>query len=98
MKTALAFILSVSVLLCAAAPADAQSEAGSGGNPWFSLKLVEHPWYFGVYGGYANNTLYQGGAENSRPGKIWNSEHGWTVAIPLRQYSILRRCVKEKSG
>jgi hypothetical protein len=62
----------------------APTEADSGGNHWFNLKPVEHPWYFGVYGGYAYNTLYQGGAENSRPGKTWESGHGLTIGLPVR--------------
>ncbi|MDR3172404.1 MAG: PorT family protein [Treponema sp.] len=71
-------MLCACILLWAPAYADAQSEASS------SLKLVEHPWYFGIYGGYAHNTLYQGGAEDSRPGKAWESGHGWTIGIPVR--------------
>jgi hypothetical protein len=80
------FCVSVGVMtfLFAAAPLNAQAEAGSGGNPWFNLKPAEHPWYFGVYGGYAHNTLYQGGVEDSRPGKTWESGHGWTIGLPLR--------------
>jgi hypothetical protein len=84
MKINCGFMLCACVLLCAPAYVDAQTEDGSGGNQWFSLKLVEHPWYFGVYGGYANNTLYQGGAENSRSGKTYESGPGWTIGIPLR--------------
>jgi hypothetical protein len=75
-------------ILFVAAAADAQTEGGSrtetSGNSWFNLKPVENPWNIGIYGGYANNTLYQGGAENSRPGKTWESGHGWTIGIPVR--------------
>ncbi|MDR1374467.1 MAG: PorT family protein [Treponema sp.] len=60
------------------------AQAKDGGNPWFNLKLIEQPWYIGVYGGYANNAIYQGGAENSRPGKIWENGHGFIAAIPAR--------------
>jgi hypothetical protein len=84
MKNICGFMLCACTLLWAPAYADAQTENGSGGNQWFSLKPVEHPWYFGVYGGYANNTLYQGGAENSRPGKTYESGYGWTIGVPVR--------------
>jgi hypothetical protein len=72
------------VLFWAVAPLSAEPLSGSGGNPWFNLQPVEHPWSFGVYGGYAHNTLYQGGAEDSRPGKTWESGHGWTIGLPVR--------------
>jgi hypothetical protein len=71
-------------ILFVAASATAGGQTEGGGNPWFNLNLVEHPWYLGVYGGYANNTLYQGGAEHIRAGKVWESGHGWTVGIPAR--------------
>jgi hypothetical protein len=63
---------------------NAQAETGSGGNPWFNLKLAEHPWYFGVYGGWTYNTLYQGGAEDYRPTQAWEGAGGWTIGLPVR--------------
>jgi hypothetical protein len=66
-----------------------QEEAGvqSEGNTWFNLGPVENRWNIGFYGGYTNNNLYQGGAEHSRPGKIWENGHGWTAGI-LARYQI----------
>lgn len=75
------FVFCIALIL-KAAPMGAQTEGSR--NPWFNLKLVEQPWYIGIYGGYANNTIYQGGAENSRPGKIWKNGHGFVAAIPAR--------------
>jgi hypothetical protein len=76
-KSGRTFLFRAVLLLCAAAPLSAQSERPS-------LQAVEHPWNFGLYAGYANNTLYQGGAEDSRPGKIWQSGDGWTIGLPVR--------------
>lgn len=81
------------VFFLAAAGAQAQAEedvqaAGNartdGGNTWFNLKAARNPWNIGLYGGYANNDLYQGGAEHSRPGKVWENGHGWTFGILAR--------------
>jgi hypothetical protein len=63
---------------------EVQEATESGGNTWFNMRLVEHPWNIGIYGGYANNNLYQGGAEHSRPGKVWENGHGWTAGLLLR--------------
>jgi len=85
MKAVYRLIFCASVtFLCAAVPLNAQAETGSGGNPWFNLKPVEHPWYFGVYGGWTYNTLYQGGAENHRPTQSWEGAGGWTIGLPVR--------------
>jgi hypothetical protein len=73
-------ICGVFVLLCTGAPLFALSLDWFG----FNLERVEHPWQFGIYGGYAHNTLYQGGAEDSRPGKTYESGHGWTIGLPVR--------------
>jgi hypothetical protein len=75
------FCVSVGTFLCATAPVSAQSAAHWLG---FTLKLEEHPWYFGVYGGYAHNTLYQGGAESHRPTQKWEGAGGWTIGLPVR--------------
>jgi hypothetical protein len=85
MKDVYRFIFCASVtFLCAAVPLNAQTETRSGGNPWFNLKPVEHPWYFGVSGGWTRNTLYQGGAEDYRPTQEWESGGGWTAALIAR--------------
>jgi hypothetical protein len=72
----------------AVAQEDAQAEGNDrtegGGNTWFNLRPAGNPWYVGLYGGYANNNLYQGGAEHSRPGKVWENGHGWTFGILAR--------------
>jgi hypothetical protein len=86
------FTVSIIALFFTAAGTNARTEVVArteartrgGGNTWFNLARVEHPWQLGLYAGYTNNTLYQGGAEHSRPGKIWESRSGWTGGIPVR--------------
>ncbi|MDR2517195.1 MAG: PorT family protein [Spirochaetaceae bacterium] len=51
---------------------------------WFTMSRVERPLGVGVYGGYANNSLYQGGAEYARPGIIQRNGNGWTAGLALR--------------
>jgi hypothetical protein len=53
-------------------------------NAWFNLKPPEHPWYFGISGGWTYNTLYQGGAEKYRPTQTWEGANGWTIALSAR--------------
>jgi hypothetical protein len=53
-------------------------------NAWFNLTMPEHPWYFGIAGGYTKNTLYQGGAENYRPKETWEGADGWTLSLAAR--------------
>jgi hypothetical protein len=51
---------------------------------WLSRWRPENRWFIGVYGGYANNTLYKGGAEHLEYFKTYEAGHGWTIALPLR--------------
>jgi hypothetical protein len=37
-----------------------------------------------LYGGYANHTLYMGGAEHLEYFKSYEAGHGWTLALPVR--------------
>jgi hypothetical protein len=80
--------------LTAATPAfsqnvDADDGDGDGAksswfNAWFDFNMEEHPWYFGISGGFTQNTLYQGGAENYRPTQTWNGAGGVTIALAAR--------------
>jgi hypothetical protein len=72
--------------LCAASPAFSQAvdDAAEARASRFNLRPAEHPWYFGVSGGWAYNTLYQGGAENYRVNEKWEGANGWTVALVAR--------------
>jgi hypothetical protein len=55
-----------------------------GETAWFTLKQVAHPWYFGIIGGFTQNTLYMGGAENYRPTQKWVGSNGGTIALAAR--------------
>jgi hypothetical protein len=59
---------------------------GGGGaeTSWFDLSSVAHPWYFGISGGYTQNTLYQGGAEKYRVNEKWEGAGGVTIALTAR--------------
>jgi hypothetical protein len=87
-RTAMKFrYASVMMLLAlASAPLSAQTAPHTPWYRWlgFTLERTEHPWSFGVYGGYDYNTLYQGGAETHRPTETWNRERGFIVGIPVR--------------
>ena len=51
---------------------------------WFTLDRADRPLGVGVFGGYANNSLYQGGAEYVRPGIIQRNGNGWMAGLALR--------------
>jgi hypothetical protein len=51
---------------------------------WFARWRPENRWFIGMYGGYANNTLYMGGAEHIEYFKTYEAGHGWTIALPVR--------------
>jgi hypothetical protein len=91
----LALVCTALTALLAASPAFAQDGDGGGNesgdnakpswvNAWFNLKMPEHPWYFGISGGWTYNTLYMGGAENYRPTQKWEGANGWTIALSAR--------------
>jgi hypothetical protein len=66
-------------ILCAAAPVFSQS-----GGSWFDLSPAANPWYFGISGGFTQNSLYQGGAEKYRPKEKWEGVGGVTIALAAR--------------
>jgi hypothetical protein len=88
MKLKLCF-LGTLLALMANLPAYAQEQGGEKSRlaSWFTVRTVEHPWYFGAYGGWTSNTLYQGGAENYRPTQAWDSGEGWTAGL-IARYQI----------
>ncbi|MDR3302317.1 MAG: PorT family protein, partial [Spirochaetaceae bacterium] len=66
----------------AAPPAEPEAEPER--IDWFASWQPEKRWFIGIYGGYANNTLYTGGAEHIEYFKTYEAGHGWTIALPVR--------------
>jgi hypothetical protein len=51
---------------------------------WLSSWRQDRRWYIGIYGGYAQNTLYRGGGEKLEYFTEYRAGHGWTIGIPMR--------------
>jgi hypothetical protein len=64
--------------------AQGKTSRGNFFTEWWTFRTVVHPWLVGVYGGWAHNTLYQGGAENVGRGTTWKAGEGWNAALTGR--------------